>query len=145
MKEITTESAEETQKIGKKIAQKLTGGKVLLLYGDLGSGKTTFVQGVAEGLGITRRISSPTFIIMRSYEVSEKQKMKSKKFYHLDLYRTNSKHDLEGIGLREILSDPANIVVIEWPERLDILPENSLKIEFEYVNDEERKITIHEN
>lgn len=147
MQTIITKSSDETRIIGKEIAQKITSRKVYLLYGDLGSGKTTFVQGFAEGLGITRRISSPTFIIMRSYEIRNKnQELRIKNLYHLDLYRTNSERDLEGLGLKEILNNSTNIVMIEWPERMGLLiPENGVKIEFEYLNDEERKIIIHDN
>lgn len=142
MQEITTNSDLETRELGKKIAQHLSHGKVFLLTGDLGSGKTTFVQGFAEGLGITRRISSPTFIIMRTYTLKSDT---LNTFYHLDLYRTSTKDELTTLGIDEILSDPANVVMIEWPERLGRIPKNSVTIIFSYIDENERKIVIDEN
>lgn len=116
---------------------------VVCLYGDLGSGKTTFVQGLAKGLGVSRRISSPTFIIVRTYQLSTNNEHTTNSFYHIDLYRCETESDLKGIGMQEILADPKNIVVIEWPEKLGfLLPEKRTDIKFEYMNEEERKISI---
>jgi tRNA threonylcarbamoyladenosine biosynthesis protein TsaE len=103
----------------------------------LGSGKTTFVQGLAEGLGIKQRIISPTFIIMRSYESG------SKNFYHVDLYRIESEQDVEGLGLLEFMNDPQNIVVIEWPEKIkNLLPSMRIDIIFNYIDEERREIVF---
>ena len=125
MPKIHTNSAEETQNTGSLFAKKLTGGDIILLYGNLGAGKTTFVQGIAKGLGITKRIISPTFIIIRSYELPKNQK--AKRFYHIDLYRTETDDDLKGLGIDEILSDKEAIVAIEWPEKLGtFLPKKNL-------------------
>lgn len=137
MKKIITTSFEETQQVGESFAQKLKGGEVLALYGDLGSGKTTFVQGLAKGLGIEKQIISPTFIIMRTYAFGNKM------LYHVDLYRIESENDVEGIGLRELMNDPANIVLIEWPEKIEnLLPENRIDIVFTYLEDDNREIVF---
>lgn len=140
-----SKSVEETQKIAMSIAEKIQSGGVLLLKGDLGSGKTTFTQGFAKGLGITRRINSPTFIIMREYRIMNYES-RIKNFYHLDLYRTETDRDLEGLGIEEIVQNSDNIVVIEWPEKLgELMPKHAKTITFNYLNETEREIIIHEN
>lgn len=132
MEKRVTKSASETQAFAKEIAKTLQSGDILALYGDLGSGKTTFVQGLAAGLGIAQRIISPTFIIMRSYD---------KNFYHVDLYRIETEKDIEGLGLKEIMEDNESIVVIEWPEKIEkFLPKHTKRMYFTYKNDNEREI-----
>lgn len=114
-----TKTAEETRNYGKKLAEKIKNGGVVCLYGNLGAGKTTFVQGVAKGLGIKEKITSPTFIIMRSYG----------RLWHLDLYRLNSLEEIKALGVEEIWQDKKNILIIEWPEKIEkILPENKLTV-----------------
>jgi tRNA threonylcarbamoyladenosine biosynthesis protein TsaE len=136
-KEYITNSSEETQKLGEQFAESLNLGDFVAFYGNLGSGKTTFIQGLAKGLGITRRIISPTFIIARHYE------LKNGSFYHIDLYRTESKHDLLSIGLNQIIEDKTNIVALEWAEKMgDILPNKRVDINFEYLGDNKRRIII---
>ena len=103
---IVTENFHQTQKLGEDIAGEIKSGGFLAFFGDLGSGKTTFVQGFAKGLGIKRRIISPTFIIVRTYLV------KNATFYHIDLYRTQSADDLLGIGLNQIIEGKNNIVAL---------------------------------
>ncbi len=89
--------------------------RILFLYGELGSGKTTFVQGFAKGLGLVRtRLLSPTFIIVRRYQMPDADQF----FHHIDLYRMNNGHDLTELGLDEIFGDQENFVAVEWPERL---------------------------
>lgn len=140
--EIITQGARETQKLGQKLADSLRNGGIVCLYGELGSGKTTFVQGVARGLGIKNRIISPTFIIVRQYKII-RQDDKRANFYHIDLYRIQSLDDAKALGLEEILADTANIVLIEWPEKIkEILPQKRMEIYFEYLNENERRITI---
>lgn len=140
----TTNSFEETRQLGRNFAKEISPFQIVALRGDLGSGKTTFVQGFAEGLGITKKIISPTFIIMRTYEVGDKIKdLGFKNFYHVDLYRVENERDVEGLGLFEIMNDPENIVVIEWPEKIESsLPKDRKDIFFTYVDDKERKIII---
>lgn len=152
---IVTKSSQETQSWGKKIAEKLWGGEILALEGNLGSGKTTFVQGLAKGLGIKGRVVSPTFIIMRQYYVKLKAKnsklktttksLKLKNFYHIDLYRLeeNLESEIKNLGLEEIWGRKENIIAIEWAEKIkDLLPENALWINFEYLDENQRKITM---
>lgn len=139
---VETRNAKETQELGKKFALDLkTGGNhpsVICLYGDLGSGKTTFIQGFAQGLGITKRILSPTFILMRQYSIIN--------FYHIDLYRIEGEKDVEALGLDEIFSNPENVVAIEWPEKIEsILPKKRINIKFEYLDENKRKIIIKDD
>jgi tRNA threonylcarbamoyladenosine biosynthesis protein TsaE len=136
-KKFTTYNFKETQKLGYDFAGALQKGEVICLYGELGSGKTTFTQGLAQGLGIKNRIISPTFVIIRSHS------LKSGMFYHVDLYRIETEKDIENLGLEEIMNDPKNIVVIEWAEKLkSLLPKN--RIEIKFVNEKEnlRKIVF---
>lgn len=107
MNTVITKTELETLELGKKFAQELRSGDIVFLWGDLGFGKTTFTKGVAKGLGISNRIISPTFPIIRSY----------KNLYHIDLYRIENSKELEEIGIQEILSDHSSIKLIEWPER----------------------------
>ena len=137
--EVITQSAEETKDFGRKTAADIKRGQTLALTGDLGSGKTTFVQGFAEGLGHIGRIISPTFILMRKYDLPDGD------FYHVDLYRfeDNVEKEVENIGLRDIWGNKDNIVVIEWAEKIkNLLPENTKWLKFEMVGENERKITV---
>lgn len=132
-----TNTFKETQKLGKTFAKTLKKGDVICLYGDLGSGKTTFTQGLAKGLGIKNRIISPTFIIVRSHQ------LKIGMFYHIDLYRVESEKDLEGLGIEEIINDKNNIVVVEWAEKLKkYLPQKRVDIKFFHEKEDVRKITF---
>ena len=136
--EIITQNAEQTQKLGEKIGSNLVFDKlrprILCLYGDLGSGKTTFIQGLAKGLGIKRRVVSPTFVFMKQYQPS---------FYHVDLYRVNNVKEAKVLGLEELFNDSRAIVAIEWAERIkEILPEKRIDIYFDYVSENQRKITF---
>jgi len=112
-----TNSSEETQKLGRDFAKTLKSGDVVCLYGILGTGKTTFVQGLAQGLGINNRIISPTFVIVRNYKVKNNE-ANAMNFYHIDLYRIDSKEDIENLGIEDIVNNKNNIVAIEWAEKL---------------------------
>lgn len=137
MEKRVTKNPGETQAFAKEIAKTMKSGAIVALYGDLGSGKTTFVQGLAAGLGIVQRIISPTFIIMREYKFKGKEAM----FYHVDLYRIETEKDIEGLGLKEIMGDQESIVVIEWPEKIEkLLPKHTKRMYFTYKNDNEREI-----
>ncbi len=142
-KTIITTSFEETRKFGFAIAKTLKGGEVLALYGDLGSGKTTFMQGLAQGLGITKNIISPTFLIMRTYSVEGESVIK--KLYHLDLYRIETEAEAVDLGLLDLMQDPENIVAIEWPDKIEkILPKNTRSFYFTYLEDEKREIRYND-
>lgn len=132
--EVITENAAATQKLGQKIGASLTGGEVIALVGDLGAGKTTFVQGLAKGLGIKNKIISPTFILMRHYG----------KLYHLDLYRLEGDvwSEVVNLGVPDLWGQDGNVFVIEWAEKIkDHLPKETVFINFEQISDGERKIT----
>jgi tRNA threonylcarbamoyladenosine biosynthesis protein TsaE len=145
-----TNSGEETKKLGQQFAQKLGNKDFIAFYGNLGSGKTTFIQGLAQGLGIEKRIISPTFIIIRTYKLkTQNSKLKStiqnsKLFYHIDLYRTETESDLLGLGIDQIIREENNsIIALEWAEKMGkLLPEKRIDIHFEYVDDSRRKIKI---
>ena|SRR3989344_2011475 len=131
---IISNSTEETKQFGKKLAQKYQNGGILALFGDLGAGKTTFTQGFAEGLGIKSRVISPTFIVMRQYPNN---------FYHIDLYRLDQINQLEEIGLSEIFTDPQNVVLVEWAEKLGkLLPHNAVKIKFKQISEKIRELEL---
>ena len=137
--EYITNTAEETKEVGRELSASIKGGEVFALCGDLGAGKTTFVQGFAEGLGITSRVNSPTFIIMRTYKAGEKI------LYQVDLYRMETKveSEIEQLGLKEAMGNENNIVLIEWAEKIkDLLPEKATWIKFENLDGESRKIII---
>src|SRR5258708_7006213 len=137
----TTTSFEQTQEFGNAFAEKAQELQVIALHGDLGSGKTTFVQGLAKGFGIEKKIISPTFIIMRTYKIDGEGNKKF--FYHVDLYRITDQRDIDGLGLPELLEDAQNIIVIEWPEKIEkILPEIKVDLFFAYGNVEKRSITV---
>lgn len=134
--EIITKNARETAKVGERLVGERS--PLVCLYGDLGSGKTTFTQGFARGLGINTRLLSPTYIIVRRYELPKKLF-----FFHVDLYRVKSEHEIEGLGLLEILNDPDASIIIEWADRLgDLLPKERTDIRFSVLNDGRHKITI---
>ncbi len=145
-----TNNSKETKKLGKSLARVLKKGDLVCLYGDLGSGKTTFVQGLAEGLGIKQKIISPTFIIIKNYESPLRSALQNfegqarvMNFYHIDLYRVENEKDLESLGIEEILNDSENIVVIEWAENLkEFLPKKRIDLKFAYESENKRKITF---
>lgn len=138
--QIITESLEETQALGRKIGVLLEAGTVICLTGDLGSGKTSFVQGLAMGLEVSDDyyITSPTYVLINEYPGRYP-------LFHVDLYRMEDPVDFEDIGLYEILRGKG-VVVVEWADKLskDFLAEY-LAIHFEILNDESRKLTISAN
>lgn len=150
MKKARTKSAEETQNLGGRLARgilksklqnRLTGGAVVLaLEGDLGGGKTTFLQGFANDLGIKEKILSPTFVIQKRFDIN---KNNFKNFYHIDCYRLKDEKDILELDFKNIIKNPENIVAIEWPERIKkIMPENAIAIEFKFIDEQTRELTI---
>lgn len=141
MEEYITKSAYETKKVAKKLAHKITHG-VVALSGDLGSGKTTFVQGFAEGLGIKDKIISPTFVLIRQHKIPGTPKI----LFHIDLYRLDGENQFGQIGLQELLNDSNHLILIEWAEKIKkLLPKNTNWIYFENIDDHSRKITLLPN
>lgn len=113
---------------------------VIGLEGELGAGKTTFVKGFAKTLGIKEKITSPTFVIMKRYELRD---MSYKFLYHIDVYRLKDEKELIKLGIEEIFSDPQGIVLIEWADRVKkILPKNYISIHMDHISEKERKISI---
>ena len=136
---IFTSSPAETKRFGRVLAKKILKdgvrrrALVLGLTGDLGGGKTTFLQGFAKGLGIKERILSPTFIIMRRWG----------NFYHLDCYRIQKPKELLALGFKEIIADPQNIVAIEWADKVKkIIPKDAVWLNFDFIGPTKRKIVI---
>ncbi len=108
MDEFVSESSIATKNFAKNLIPKIKEKRFVALFGNLGSGKTTFVQGLAEGLRIKERIISPTFIIIRQH------KLEDGTFYHIDLYRVENSRDIEELGLNELVNNPKNIIALEW-------------------------------
>jgi tRNA threonylcarbamoyladenosine biosynthesis protein TsaE len=136
---IEIKSGKQMQELGAKIAREISAekigrnAKVIKLFGDLGAGKTTFSQGFLKELGVTRRIISPTFLIIRPYKLSTVCSLLST-VYHIDCYRLNKPEELLALGFKEILKDPANIILIEWPEIMDkYLPKSSLSVKIKHL------------
>jgi len=143
-----TKSDLETQRLGRELAKIILKAKsrkgafVIGLEGDLGGGKTTLLQGFARGLGIKEKILSPTFVIMKKFAI---KRGNYKSFYHIDCYRIQKPEELLDIGFKEIISGSKNIVAIEWVERVkSVLPENFLKIRFDFIDDKKREIKFYE-
>jgi len=143
--ESLTKTPEQTKKLGQLLAKEVLKNPrkkrafVLALKGDLGGGKTTFLQGFALALGLKQRITSPTFIIVKRVSLNKGQ---FRDFYHIDCYRIKEPKELTALGFREILAFPQNIVAIEWAERVEkILPKDTMTIEFEFIDQQTRKIT----
>ncbi len=129
--ELLSFSLGETQKIAALLAEEITKTKnrptaafVVGLEGNLGAGKTAFVQGFARGLGLKHKITSPTFLIVRNYGLRNKN---YGRFYHIDAYRIKKTRELVMLGIKKILTDPQNIVVIEWADKMKrLLPPKTI-------------------
>jgi len=148
---ITTRSAEETRKAAADFVDRIlsggadmgtNGARLVCLWGDLGSGKTTFTQGAAARLGVKKAVNSPTFLIMKKYLLAGGYK--NMNLYHFDLYRVSDKRELLDLGWEEILADKHNLVVVEWPEKIaDILPQTRIDIRFKQMAADERRIEFY--
>ena len=139
---------EETQKIAfdfvRSIKTNDKGATVVGLYGDLGSGKTTFVQNIAKVFGIGDTVTSPTFVIMKIYELkhivaSSKHLGEFKHLIHIDAYRLEKSEELLHLGWNELISDKNNLILVEWPEKVEnIMPEH-IKISLKTPEDEQSR------
>ena len=139
--EVITHSTQKTKDLARKLAENLKPNDILALYGDLGSGKTTFTRFLVESLGFSSRVQSPTFVIARRYA---KDSGNIKIVNHLDLYRLTSMEDLQEVGLEEFIAEKNAITIIEWPELIDNLPRKCKRLYFEYVDEDSRKIIFNE-
>ena len=152
MKKFVSNSPEESRKFAQELAGEILAGKraengalVLALVGDLGSGKTAFAQAFAEAIGVKERIKSPTFIIFRKSKIGKKEWRKNgfENFYHFDVYRIHSEKEILNLGWEEIISNPKNIVLVEWADKIEkILPKNCVKIIFKHLKGDKREMEI---
>lgn len=139
-KKFITKSADETKNLGFTFARNLKPGEAVFLYGDLGAGKTTFVQGVAQGLGLNSRIISPTFVFVRIYETKNDR---IKKLNHIDLYRVEKQSEIESLGLDEVVGEEDSVSLIEWADRLlDLKPQRGYMVWFKHLDENKKEITI---
>ncbi len=133
--DIVTATEQETAAVGRDLAKRLTAGSVLLLYGDLGAGKTAFVRGLADGLGINPdEVSSPTFTLIQEYRGGRLP------LFHVDLYRLNAAHEIDDLGLDEIGAD--GVLAIEWAEKLRHAPEGAIEVRIGHAEGDTRTISV---
>ncbi len=136
--EFTTQSAEETVALGRKLAAMLTPPKLVLLRGDLGAGKTTLVKGIAEGFDAASEedVTSPTFTLVHEYRAP------SVNLYHIDLYRVDTEHELETLGLDDLVAENS-VLLIEWGEKFPHLErERNVEIALQRVGESGRRIQL---
>ena len=130
-------SEQETERIGSEFAASLPGGTVVAMYGDLGAGKTAFVRGMARGMGLACRVSSPTFTIVNEYEGE-------RELIHFDMYRLESSDELFDIGWEDYLARGA-VCAVEWSEKVeDAFFGDEIVVRIDKLGDNERRITIGE-
>lgn len=158
MAKFITTNSKQTQKLAEMLAKEMLKSVpiqkrafVVGLEGELGGGKTTFTQGFARGLGVKEKILSPTFVILKRFEL-HKHNLKNVRcqmsgvrcfryFYHFDCYRLESSKDLTTMGFKEIIKNPENIVLIEWADKIKrVLPKEYLKIKFKWLDKNKREI-----
>ena len=130
-----TRNEAETEELGARLAKSIDGGAVIAMYGDLGAGKTAFVRGMARGMGLDCRVSSPTFTIVNEY-------LGERELIHFDMYRLSSGDELFDIGWEDYISRGA-VCAVEWSENVeDAFYGDEIKLSIEKLSDTERKITI---
>ena len=139
-REIITRSSEETIELGRAIAASLNPPTLVLLSGELGAGKTTLTKGIVSGLGAAPedQVTSPTFTLVHKYSDGTT-------VYHVDLYRVGDFHDLESLGLEDLLTEQA-VVIIEWPEKFTLRSDWPIvRIQLEHVSEDSRRIAVVES
>lgn len=137
-REFLSKTPAETIAFGKAFAKDVRPGTVLALTGDLGTGKTTFIKGLALGLGLKDQdeVKSPTFALMHVYDARMP-------IYHFDLYRLDTVKEIQAIGFDELVSDPSAVTVIEWAEKAGVLlPPGALRLSFEQAGENSRRISF---
>jgi tRNA threonylcarbamoyladenosine biosynthesis protein TsaE len=135
---LVSNSPEETRRIGERLGELLQRGDFILLSGELGAGKTVFVQGIARGLGFEGSVSSKSFVLMGEYPGRLT-------LYHADLYRLEDPEQVQDLALEEISA--AGVLVVEWPERAgaSVLPDEHLLVEFEVMDENKRELRVYPN
>ena len=137
MSEFITNSEQETEAVGEALAKTLLGGEVIAMYGELGAGKTAFVRGMARGMGLSCRVSSPTFTIVNEY-IGERE------LIHFDMYRLGSADELFDIGWEDYVSRGA-VCAVEWSENVkDAFFGDEIEVHIEKLSDHQRRITVRE-
>lgn len=141
---LISKSPQKTIEFALEFAQKLKGGEILALSGELGSGKTTFIKGLAEGLKVSEVVTSPTFVMLKVYPGRiDKREIE---LVHVDAYRAETIEDIKSVGIEDYFNRKDIIMAIEWAEKIkEILPKDSIKIEFKHLNNNQRKITYDFN
>jgi len=141
-----TNSAVQTKKFGKILAEQILKEKlekraiIIGLIGELGTGKTTFLQGFSKGLGIRNRILSPTFVILKRFKIKNSR---FNNFYHIDAFRIEKLREILSLNFSEIIQNPKNIITIEWADKiLKALPKESFIIKFDFLGPRKRMIEI---
>ncbi len=131
-----THSGEQLKSFAQEYVRTLSPQKqatLMMLSGELGAGKTTFAQGIAEALGVKDTVTSPTFVIEKIYKLTGQ---KWERRTHIDGYRLKSAHELEVLGWKELCADSGNLIVLEWPERVSgLIPENAIRIRIDIEGD----------
>lgn len=136
IQEFISKSTEQTQKIAERFSRELKSGQVIAFEGDLGAGKTSFVKGLAVGLGFSGEVSSPTFALVNEYIGGKKD------LYHFDMYRISGWEDLYSTGFFDYL-ESGGVLAVEWSENIAAaLPDDTVLVRIEKLNDNERKIII---
>lgn len=140
MQEFISHNLADTAKIAQNLLSNLGDKNILALSGNLGAGKTTFVKFLAACLGVKENITSPTFVLLKVYEI---EKQRYQKFVHVDCYRLDGNEDLVDIGLQDYVSDDGNLVLIEWADKISNLPkEKVLQVKIEILGETSRKFII---
>ncbi len=141
--EIITNSLTETKIAAKDFIENLSPlsrATLIGLSGELGSGKTSFTQGVASALGVTDAVNSPTFVLEKIYEL---ENQKFNKLIHIDAYRFDDPQEIKVLRLEDLLDDPKNLILIEWPEKAEgMLPSDIKTIHFKFIDENKRQIDI---
>jgi len=141
---IISKSPKETLALAQKISRKLEGGEVIALNGELGSGKTTFIKGLAKSSAVKEEITSPTFVVLKSYQ--GKIKDKEIVLVHIDAYRINNIDDIKSVGIEDYLERNDVVMVVEWAERIkEILPADLYQINFKFIDENTREISYDFN
>jgi tRNA threonylcarbamoyladenosine biosynthesis protein TsaE len=140
-----TDSPKQTQKIAELLVKTLIKNEnhpnIFCLQGDLGTGKTTFIQGIAKALKIKEKITSPTFVLMKNFSLNKR--FPFSKLYHFDCYRFDQPKEILVLGFKEIIENPKNLVFIEWPEKIKkFISKNAIWINFKVIGKNKREIII---